>query len=399
MTIREWVGIVLLATIGMGLPSGCSKREESEKGIEKRSERPGNALAKEESGLILLSPESQALAEIKTEEVMPRHLSIELEASGTIQVNENRLTRVGSRIPGRVIKVAAGLGDYMRSGDSLATVDSPELGQAQSEYLTVRAKLLVAKNAYERARRLVEGKVISTGEFQRREGEYRAIQAEGQASQARLQLLGMTHEEMRALESQNTIRSQVVIPSPLSGTVIGRDVTRGEMVEPARTLFTIADLSTLWGIAGIPEKDLSTIKKGLLTEVSVPAYPQERFKGKITYLSDIIDPSTRTLKVRIEVENLRGKLKPEMFASFRILTEKTEEKLVIQESAVQREGARTIVFVAHEGGSFEKRVVGLGRRSQDYYEVASGLHPGEKVVTKGAFALKSETFKDQMEAD
>ena len=393
MMKRKWIGTVLLIVAWLGFHQGCGMKQEQEPIPTVKAETH----TKEDAAFITLKPESQKLAEIIIEEVTSRPIRSELQVPGTIQANESRLAHVGSRIPGRIVEVTASLGDHVEKGERLALIDSPELGRAQSEYLTAKAKLLVAEKAYARAKTLVEGKVIGTGEFQRREGEYFSAKAEAQAAENQIHLLGMTEREVANLGGENSIRSQAAITASLSGTVIERHITIGEVVEPAKALFTIADLTMLWGIADLPEKDLSKIRKGFTAEVLVTAYPQDRFRGKITYLSDTIDPSSRTLKVRIEVDNSKGRLKPEMFASFRILTEETEKTLAIPESAVQRDGARTIVFVAHEGKGFEKRAVELGHEGQGYYQVISGLKPGEKVVTKGAFVLKSETLKGLME--
>lgn len=388
----RWIGSIVLVAVCIAFQQGCGMKREPPPAKEEIK-------TKDEAALITLKPEAQRLAEIAIEEVTLRSIQTELHVPGTIQPNESRLAHVGSRIPGRIVEVVAVLGDPVEKGQKLAVIDSPELGQVQLELLTARTRSIVAQKAYERAKALVEGKVIGTGEFQRREGEYLSSKAEAQAAEDRLGLLGMTENEIKSLGGENIARSQVAILAPLAGRVIERHVAIGEVVEPVKTLFTIADLTILWGIADIPEKDLSKIKKGLTTEVSVAAYPEEHFKGKITYLSDSLDPSSRTLKVRVEVDNSKGKLKPEMFASFRILTEETEKALAVPKSAVQREGNQTIVFVAHEEKGFEKRVVELDREGQGYYKIVSGLKLGERIVTRGAFTLKSEALKNQMEAE
>jgi cobalt-zinc-cadmium efflux system membrane fusion protein len=239
--------------------------------------------------------------------------------------------------------------------------------------------------------------VIGTGEFQRREGEYLAAKAEAQSAEDRLHLLGMTKAEIKSLGEGNSTRPQVTITAPFRGTVIERHATLGEVVEPARTLFTIADLSMLWGIADVPEKDIIKVEKGLPVEVSVSSYPGEVFQGKITYISETIDPSLRTVKTRVEVDNPRGRLKPGMFATFGIVLQETEKVLTVSDASVQREGGKTFVFVEKGEGSFEKREVQIGPEVSGLYPVQSGLAEGEKVVTKGAFILKSETLKGLME--
>lgn len=393
MIRRNWIGMSLLIVACLGGQQGCEMKGEGDPISAQKDETQTN----KDAAFITLNPDSQRLAEIILEETAFRSIRSELQVPGTIQANENRLAHVGSRIPGRIVDVTAGLGDRVKKGEKLALIDSPELGRAQSDFLTATAKLLVAEKAYERAKALAEGKVIGTGEFQRRAGEYFSSKTEAQAAENRLHLLGMTEEAVAGLGDEDFIRSQVAITSPLSGTVIERHVTVGEVVEPVNALFTVADLTKLWGIADLPEKDLSRVRKGLIAEVSVSAYSQDRFRGKVTYLADTIDPSSRTVKVRIEVDNAEGRLKPEMFASFRILTEETEKILTIPGSAVQRDGAQANVFVAHEGKGFEKRAVELGPEVGGYYQVLSGLKTGEKVVSKGAFVLKSETQKGLME--
>ncbi|MBI3803549.1 MAG: efflux RND transporter periplasmic adaptor subunit [Nitrospirae bacterium] len=405
-TVSIGVTLIILSMLYLSCarsPAGSEEKASKTevKAVQKKEEHPEEKTSGH--GEVAIAAETMTRANIRIEEITLRPLKRDFRVSGSIQVNENRLAHVGSRIPGRVLEVTAGLGDRVEKGARLAVIDSPELGQAQSAYLMATAKLLVAEKGYERAKTLIEAKVIGAGELQRREGEHLSAQAEAQAAEDRLRLLGVTEQEMAELTRNKSIRSQASILSPLAGTVIERNVTAGEVVEPAKSLFTVADLSLLWGIADVAEKDLVRIQKGAVAEVSVASYPEERFKGKVAYLSDTIDPASRTLKVRVEVENAKGKLKPQMFATFRIQTEEAERSLALPESAVQREGEQSIVFVEKEGTEkerrFEKRPVSLGAEAQGYYPVLSGLQPGERVVIQGAFVLKSESLKDQMQEE
>jgi cobalt-zinc-cadmium efflux system membrane fusion protein len=298
-----------------------------------------------------------------------------------------------------VVEVSANLGDQVNQGETLAVIDSTELGASQSEYLQARAKQVVAEQAYERAKRLLEGKVISAGELQRREGEYLATKAEAQAAEDRLHLLGMDDEVIKQLGGAHSIRSQVKIKTPFTGTIIERHMTVGEVIDTSTRLFSIADLTRLWVIADVPEKDLPQVKKGQPVEVRVSSYPEEVFKGRITYISDLIDPATRTVKVRTEVDNPKGMLKPEMFANVLIVTGVKQDALTIPAAAVQTEGEKKIVFIAKDQTTFERRVVTLGTKADGYYEMLAGLKKEEKVVTEGSFLLKAELHKGQMEAD
>lgn len=208
----------------------------------------------------------------------------------------------------------------------------------------------------------------------------------------------MTEEAISSIGKEHTISSKVAIYAPVSGTVIERHVTIGEVVEPAKPLFTIANLSNLWVIADIPENDVSKVNKGQRVGVVASAYPDKEFTGSVTYISDTVDPATRTVKIRAEVENPKGILKPEMFATVKIGTGKVDA-LAIPETAVQREGDKTIVFVAKGENSFEKREVTFGPEIDGFHQVLSGLKKGEQIVTKGAFTLKSETMKGLMEEE
>ncbi len=380
-----------LAAVLLCVVWGCQSPPAEEQPAE-----AGHTESEEPGGLIILTPQARQLAGIALEEVVVRPLRRTLRLPGTIQANEDRLAHVGPRIQGRLVEVTAGLGARVKPGATLAVIDSQELGQAQSEFLTASARLVVAEKAYERARTLLEGKVIGTGEFQRREGDYLASRAEAQAAEDRLRLLGLTDRDIAGLGGDRSIRSHVSITAPFEGTVIERHATVGELAEPAKPLFTIADLSVLWGIADIPERDLASVTMGLDAKVSVSAYPAAAFLGKVTYISDTLDPSSRTAKVRVEIDNARGTLKPEMFATFTILTEESEGVVSVPAPAVQRDEGRTIVFVS-KGEGFEKRPVELGPELQGYYPILSGLRAGDTVVTNGAFVLKSESERGQME--
>jgi cobalt-zinc-cadmium efflux system membrane fusion protein len=392
MTWTKRKGAVWVLAV-LWLVFGCGTKSEPEAVSNEPTTQSGDGTEQ-----ITLTPESQKLAEIVIEETGHRALKRTMQFPGTIQTNENRLAHVGPRTAGRIIEVAAGLGTRVEPGEKLAMIDSPDLGRAQSEFLTAQAKFMVSEKAYERARTLLDGKVIGTGEFQRREGDYFTAKTEAHAAEDRLHLMGMTKKEVKGLGAEDSTRSQVAITAPFRGTIIERHTTLGEMVDPATTLFTIADLTTLWGIAEVPEQDIAKVSKGLFVEVSVSSYPREIFRGKITYVSETINPSSRTAKTRVDVDNSSGKLKPEMFATFKITLQETETVLTISETAVQQEGGQPVVFVSKGEGRFEKRTVQIGPEVfAGHYPVLSGLKKGEKVVTQGAFILKSETLKGLME--
>lgn len=388
--------ILLLSIIFL---SGCEGSKEEKVQADKGEARTAAAEDEHTSGLITLKPEAIQQAGLKTEAASLRAFKTEASFPGKVSVNETRLAHVGSRIPGRAVEVYGNLGDYVAKGTPLAVIDSTELGEAQSQYLKAKTNFEIAEKSYERAKIILEGKVISTGEFQRREGEYLSARTELKASEDRLHLLGMTDEEISSIGREHAINSKVAIYSPASGNIIERHLTLGEVVEPVKPLFVTADLSTLWVIADIPEKDIPKIKKGQGVAVTVSPYPERVFRGKINYISELIDPETRTVKVRAEVENPKGMLKPEMFATMRISTSEKGRVLAVPVSAVQRDNDKTIVFVAKGEKAFEKRTIEVGLQMDGFHQVLSGIREGERIVVKGAFTLKSETMKGMMEEE
>ena len=393
--------VFLISIAVILLSAGCERSgQEGQKAVSPaEGQQGGTQEAGENPDLITLKPEAVEQAGIKTERVSLRPLRGEQVFSGKVSVNETRLAHVGSRISGRAVAVSANPGDNVEKGQSLAIIDSPELGEAQSQYLKAATNLGVAEKSYERAKMLLEGKVVSTGEFQRREGEYLSAKTEAKAAEDRLHLLGMTDEEISAIGKAHTINSRVPIYSPIPGTIIEKHLTLGEVLEPVKPLFVIADLSNLWVIADVPERDIPKIKKGQRVAITVSPYPEKVFSGKIGYVSETIDPETRTIKVRAELGNPGRMLKPEMFATIKISTMEKENVLVIPVSAIQREGENTIVFVSRRGNAFEKRMVAIGPEMDGFHQVISGLKGGESIVTAGAFTLKSETMKGLMEEE
>jgi membrane fusion protein, heavy metal efflux system len=218
--------------------------------------------------------------------------------------------------------------------------------------------------------------------------------------------LGMTEELITKLTDEQKILSYVPITAPFDGRVIARNLTKGEVVEVTDKLFTVADLSKVWVLANIPEKDIPFIRadaatpnaSGLdqLVEVLLTAYPDEVFHGKVTYVGDVLDAATRTMNLRLELPNPHRKLKPEMYATIRVHSLPEEGVLMVPEAAVQRERDRRFVFVQRDPRTFEARDVRLGESNGDAVKVLDGLQEGEPIVVKGAYVLKSELLSDQI---
>jgi cobalt-zinc-cadmium efflux system membrane fusion protein len=354
-----------------------------------------------DSSLLRLTAEEVKTAGIVVQPVVRAEFRTTRDFPGTVEPNEHALAEITTLVRGRVIDVYADLGREVKSGALLALLYSSELGMAQSAYLKATAKLNVADRAFRRAELLLKEKVIGLAESQRREGEMLSLRAERQEARDRLLLLGLTDEDLRNLDRNHTIRSHVPVLAPFDGRVIARNLTKGEVVETTEKLFVVADLSDVWVTAVIPEKDIPYIRPDLTgagqsVEVHVAAYPNQIFQGRITYVGDVLDPATRTMRLRLELPNRERKLKPAMYASVRVYSEPEPNVLLIPEGAVQRDRDRHFVFVQRDQAVFEVRDVKLGSSNGRDIKVLDGLLEGESIVTKGSFVLKSELLREQI---
>jgi cobalt-zinc-cadmium efflux system membrane fusion protein len=304
---------------------------------------------------------------------------------------------VSSFIGGRVENVHADVGADVKKGTLLAVLHSPDLGIAQAGYLKAAARLHETRLAHKRAKELYEAKAISLAELLRREAEMKTIQAESRESYDRLKLLGVTSHDLDRLEREQTIKAYVPITAPFEGRVIMRNLTRGEVVDAQRTLFTIANLSEVWVVAHVPEKDVELVHKNAPVTFIAAAYPHAFFQGTVTYVGDVLDPPTRTLKVRITAPNPDMRLKPEMFALVRFTADIGAEVLTVPLNSIQNGPDGKVVFVQRAQGQYEIRPVQLGDEQGDLVIVLDGLRRGELVVTKGSFVLKSEMERHRIE--
>ena len=382
---RGFFGLLLLIS-----PMGCDRAPAPAEGN-------GQKHSADNVNLVRLPSEEITRSGVTVEPVKRTAFRTYRTFPGVIHPNENALANITTLVRGRVAEVHADLGQAVLPKQLLAVLHSSDLGLAQSAYLKARARRHVAEQAFQRAQFLYEEKVIGQAELQRREGEMISVRAEAQEAHEGLRLLGMEEKEIRTLEQTQKIRSQIPIVAPFAGRVIARDLTKGELVDTTDKLFVVADLSTVWVVGNVAEKDVSYVQRATIVrnepvEIHVPAYPDEVFLGTVTYVGDVLDTATRTMAVRLTVANPTGRLKPEMFATIRVLSEPTDV-LVVPEAAVQRDRDRTFVFVQKEAGVFEARTIRMGDKNGTLAEVLDGVKEGETVVREGAFTLKSELLK------
>jgi len=356
---------------------------------------------------------SAAIAEagIGTWTMKPVSLEHLLILNGTVGHDENRLLQVGANVRGRVVSIPVDLGARVRKGDVLATIESVDLGRAREEFMSELTSVRVASRAYDRAKTLVAAKAISDGEFQAREGDYLSKKAAVDAAERALHLLGESQaqvDRLRARALSDTASHDVedgaslALRAPFAGRVIERKVTPGALFEALQPLLILADLSKVWVFMQAYEKDLALLREGVAVTIRTEAYPQEAFKGRVDFIGSVIDPATRTVRVRATVANPVEKLRPGMFVKAQVDVPQSYEGktvLAVPQSALQTLEGRTTLFVQTGPGLFVRRIVETGHSFEGFTEAYSGVKAGDVVVTEGSFVLKSEFAKASLAAE
>jgi cobalt-zinc-cadmium efflux system membrane fusion protein len=343
-----------------------------------------------------VAPSPALIAQLKLAPVSTQPVAETLRVAGRIDFDEQRLARIGATITGRVTEIDVLLGQQVKKGEMLAKLNSSELSTQQLAYLKARAQLELNRRNAERAKSLFEADVIGQAELQRRQSELLISTAETRAAADQLQLLGVSPAAIERLGKQGTINSVTPVVSTLNGFVVERKLALGQVVQPADALFVVADLSRLWAVAQVPEQQVNQVKVGQSVSIEVPALGNEKLVGKLIFVGQTINPDTRTVLVRTELDNSDGRLKPAMLASM-LIEAKSVERLVLPASAVVRENDEDHVFVALGDGAFRLTKVKLGPEQAGQRVVMSGLKGDEKIVVDGAFHLNNERNRKEME--
>ena len=358
--------------------------------------------------VITLDEETRERIGLKVQSVEPRVFAEVIQATGVVAPNETRLAHVRLLAPGRVERVHVRAGDRVKGGQPLLVYDNVEVGELAGDYVAAAAAVEravaeadVARRSVERAAKLVDAGGLARGEYERRDAEHKRALAEVTSARAavsnierKLQRFGLDANELTQLRNSPgdaASWSRTTVGAPFAGVVTAADVAPGEAVDTNRELFTVADLSTVWVIGDVYQKDIAVVRRGQPAQITTESYPGETFTGRITYVSDMLDPQTRTAKVRCEVPNRDGRLKLQMFVTIAIPTAAVRaDTLVVPTTAVQQIDDDMAVFVQTGADTFEKRVIQVGAGAGGWVPVLAGLKTGERVVTEGAFMLKSK---------
>lgn len=379
--------IASLAACGAGDKTPPAKKVTTQK-----AEAKGNEHAEKEG--LKLSPEEVQRAGIKMETLQAQALKESISVTATIRPNQDRIARIAPRVEGRVASVAVSLGDAVRVGQPLATLDSLFLGEASMALIQAQSAHRLAEADFKRAEALNAEEIIPQREYLRAKSEHERAEVALRAAEDKLRLLGVSPK------AGGRVESTFSVVAPFAGKVIEKKATVGQLSNPSEPLFTVADLSKVWIEANLNEIQLTKVRPGANATVTVTAYPGERFAGRVTYIASVLDKDSRTLPARIEVSNKDGRLKPEMFATATIDTngatqiQKGDALTVPDEAIVLLQGQPT-VFVFEHGG-FEPRAIERGEKIEGRTVIKSGLVAGDQIVAAGTYALKARLLKSQI---
>src|SRR5436190_8580469 len=359
---------------------------------------------------------SAASHAIEIQIVAPQSIAGVIPATGKILVPEDRVAIIGPVNQGRIVRLYAGQGSRVKKGQKLADLESADIDQAEADYLKALAdyenarrssvaEVKLAQATYDRTKFLYEKTITAGKNLQTAEHDLEVAKASAEnsvngtkaaltAARRHLLILGLKDSTIDSLASKPDLAAVFSLNSPIDGIVVERNATIGASVGTEASLFKIIDLSRVWVDANVFEKDLQRVRLGQQVKLTVPAFPGSTFSGKVILVNSVVDPDTRTVKVRTEVPNPDGRLKPDMFANVEIITDVNRAAISIPQSAVLNDNGQTVVFVA-EGKGYQKRQVHTGIQNGDRVEITDGLNAGEKLVVKGNYLLLQQSKPEQ----
>jgi cobalt-zinc-cadmium efflux system membrane fusion protein len=376
-----------------GKRRGQQARQAVGQGFGKRAQNRYAGRAWGPDDVVELSEDESEAIEIQTVKASIQPLRSQLQALGKVFAHPQRKAIVSYAFSARVSDIHIQIGDWVRIGQKLVTLQSEEVGSAKSEFYKAQADYELAKVNYERQKRLFDRGVGAQKDFLSSEAGYKVAEANLNASEKKLHVLGFSEEQVKSISETHQISPIITLYAPISGKIIEHNAILGAMVDQGTEILTILDPSVLCIHADIFERDIAKIRIGQDVEASVPAYPGEIILGKISFIGDVLNEETRTITVRSEVENKEYKLKPGMFADINIFLNHQSESLVLPVEAILDEKDENIVFLK-VAGKYIPQIVKVGVRNGGYIEILAGIQEGSEVVTKGNFQLKSKLYED-----
>jgi cobalt-zinc-cadmium efflux system membrane fusion protein len=365
--------------------TAAGRKDANSSAVADQSGKPSDATSVELS-------EKQA-STLKTGPVGTRDFTLFKTAVGTIDFNEDLLVQVFSQYPGKILKAGFNIGDDVKAGDTLFTIDSPDLLQAESTLLAAAGVLELQKRTLARVTQLLKQGGSAQKDVDQSTSDEQTAEGNFKAARDAVRIFGKTDAEIDQIVEMRKVDSVLLVPSPISGRIVARSAAPGFLTQPgnAPAPYSVADLSTMWMIANVIETDAPAYKLGQSVEVTVPAYPGTVFKGRVTTVGSIIDPNTHRQLVRSQIDDPKHLLRSGMFASFVIRVGDPMRSLAVPVNGVVREGDGTMtVWVTSDSLHFTKRTVKVGLQQDGWTQILEGLQPAEIVVTDGAVFLSNK---------
>jgi membrane fusion protein, heavy metal efflux system len=371
--MNRTAALVLSVSLSLSMVAACSKgrADESPAAVDKPRD------------FVRYDPGHVPLEFIKIAAVEESAGGTTVSLPGKVSFDEEHTQRVASPIDGRAIAVLVKLGDKVHAGQPLLSLSSPNVGLIQAEAQKSASDLNVAEKTSERVRKLQAEGAVAEKEVAQAEGELKKARSDHARSAAQLKALGLSSSDPAV---NAALRTQI------GGVVVDRNVLVGQEIraDQGAPLFTVTSLDTVWVMAEVYEQDLGLVAEGDAVDIQVPAYPGEKFPGKVTHVGEVVDPATRTVKLRCVAANPGHRLKPEMFAKVEVRDAGRRKVILVPSKAILTDGDKSLVIVATEGNVFRARRVSVGPEAEGQIRVLGGLQPGEKIVTDGAIFMKRE---------
>lgn len=352
------------------------------------------AVAEASARRVRMSQLLQERAGVTTAPIRRRTLSPTLDAVGSVEFDRDRLAEVGSRVEGRVARILVGAGAAVQAGQALVEIESAEVSEALAAYVTAQAALSAGRAQGARLARLEADRLVTAREVEQQRAELVAQEAAQRGALQQLMAAGLSAAEVQALARTPQV-ARVTLRAPIAGRVVAREVVLGQVVEPTTTVLEIADPARLWVQLEVFERDIARVALGSPVEIQTDAHPDVVLRGTVAHIATSMSHATRTGRVRIEIDNASGALRPGQFVRARVRGEggASREAITVPRDAIVQVEGRPAVFVALGGDAFELRVIETGAADGDDVEVVRGVSAGEALVTRGAFALKSELLR------
>lgn len=373
--------------------AACSKDKPSPQPKPEAAEHSDEPAHEELPKRVKLTPEVVRDAHVRTAPVGREVLTVTLDLPGEVAADPDRLARISAPVAGRIEHVAFKEGSLVKKGDLLVTVRVPELGKVRSAFSATMTKAKAARSNADRLKSLLDQRLASEQAYLDAAAEADSLDAEAKGLGEQLTAMGV---------GSAAVPFQLTLRAPIQGVVLARDVVVGQPVTAEEVLGSIADLSEVWFLGRVFEKDLGRLRVGAKVEVQLNAYPNERFEGVVDHIGRQIDPVARTVTARVRLTNRDDVLRVGLFGTAKVSTVEEQKKgpvLVVPRTALTEVAGKTVVFVLQADGDYELHEVALGDAAAGKVEVLSGLRDGEQVVVDGVFTLKSSVLKGTLAED